>query len=117
MGFAEFLIVAIVALLVLGPERMPHAVRNVYRWSNQLRQSFGQLKSDFERELNASELQRDLHNNEIMKQLNEGGTSLGGELDEIRKSMKDLPYDIDGPAEPSSDAHNKQDTEDSTSKP
>ena len=92
MGFAELLLIAVIALLVLGPERMPEAVRSTSRFLRQLRTGFNNLKNEFEREINADEIRRDLHNESIMQQLNNG--DLKEDLDGIREELTNLEYDI-----------------------
>ncbi len=44
IGFAELLIIGVVALLVIGPERLPEAVRTASAWINRLRRSFNEIK-------------------------------------------------------------------------
>ena len=40
IGFAELIIIGIVALLVIGPERLPGAVRTASLWINRIRRGF-----------------------------------------------------------------------------
>ena len=60
IGFTELIIVAIVGLLVIGPERLPDAIRTGSQWLNQLKRGFNRLKADVERELGTEELQTQL---------------------------------------------------------
>jgi sec-independent protein translocase protein TatB len=60
MGFGELLLVGVVALLVLGPERLPGAARTAGRWMGRARATVSRLNSDLERELRAEELRRSL---------------------------------------------------------
>lgn len=69
IGFAELLLIAIVGLLVLGPDRLPGAVRNVSLWVGRLRRSFNALRTEIEREVGADEIRQQLHNESIMKSL------------------------------------------------
>ena len=94
IGFAELLLIAIVALLVLGPERMPEAVRSTSQALRKLRNSFNQLKTEFEREIGSDELKRDLHNESILKQLEKAKQEAQSNLDDMRSSLTDLEYDI-----------------------
>ena len=52
IGFLELVIIAIVGLLVMGPERLPGAIRTGGLWLARLKASFQNIKSDFEREIN-----------------------------------------------------------------
>ena len=51
IGFAELLLVGVVGLLVVGPERLPGAVRTVLAWVNRFRRSFDQIRTEVRREL------------------------------------------------------------------
>lgn len=60
MGFGELLLVGVVALLVLGPERLPGAARTAGRWVGRARATVSRLGADLERELRGEELRRSL---------------------------------------------------------
>ncbi|WP_144392959.1 Sec-independent protein translocase protein TatB [Pleionea sediminis] len=60
IGFLELTFVAIIALIVLGPERLPVAARTVGRWIGKARRTFNSVKSEIDRELQLDELKRQL---------------------------------------------------------
>ncbi|KIQ96622.1 Sec-independent protein translocase protein TatB [Lysobacter sp. A03] len=60
IGFSELFIVAIVALMVLGPERLPRAARFTGLWVRRARAQWYSVKSELERELADDELKRSL---------------------------------------------------------
>src|SRR5690554_7731326 len=60
IGFIELLICGIIALLVLGPERLPGAARAAGRWIGGARRMVGQFTSELDRELKAEELRKEL---------------------------------------------------------
>jgi sec-independent protein translocase protein TatB len=66
VGFTELLLVALVALVVLGPERLPGAARTAGLWIGRLKRSFAAIKSEVEREIGADEIRRQLHNENIL---------------------------------------------------
>jgi sec-independent protein translocase protein TatB len=66
IGFSELLLVALVALLVFGPERLPGAVRTGSLWLGRLKRSVQSIKQEVEREIGADEIRRQLHNEEIL---------------------------------------------------
>jgi sec-independent protein translocase protein TatB len=106
MGFAELLLIGVVGLLVLGPERLPVAVRTVSMWLRQLRRSFNSIKSEIEREINAEELKQQIHNDTLMESFREAGDDLKESLDQIEGELPDTPYDVSdilNPPEPESD--------------
>ncbi|CAE6889411.1 Sec-independent protein translocase protein TatB [Ectopseudomonas oleovorans] len=99
IGFTELLLVGLVALVVLGPERLPGAVRTAGLWIGRIKRSFNSIKAEVEREIGADEIRRQLHNERIL---------------ELEREMKAMKQDILGTgigqpateqrAEPSSDA-------------
>ena len=76
IGFLELVLVSIVGLLVLGPERLPVAARTVGLYVGKLRRSFNNVRAEIERELRADEIRQDLHNQSVMKQLQEAERDL-----------------------------------------
>ncbi len=69
IGFAELLLIAVVGLLVIGPEQLPGTIRTVSLWLGRLRRSFSEIKADIEREIGADDIKRQLHNETILKEL------------------------------------------------
>ncbi|TWC41452.1 sec-independent protein translocase protein TatB [Pseudomonas sp. SJZ079] len=67
IGFTELLLVALVALVVLGPERLPGAVRTAGLWIGRIKRSFNSIKAEVEREIGADEIRRQLHNEHILE--------------------------------------------------
>ena len=62
IGFAELLVISAVALFVVGPDRLPSAIRSISLWLGRVRRGFEEIKSDVSREL---------HNEEVMRALKE----------------------------------------------
>lgn len=60
VGMGEIGLIAIVALLVLGPERLPGAARTAGALLRKARQSWQSVRSEIERELAAEELKRNI---------------------------------------------------------
>ena len=59
-SFGEMLVVAVVALVVLGPERLPKAARFAGLWVRKARAQWYSVKSELEQELASEELKRSL---------------------------------------------------------
>jgi sec-independent protein translocase protein TatB len=60
IGFSEVFVIAIVALIVLGPERLPKAARFAGLWVRRARAQWYSVKSELERELADEDLKRSL---------------------------------------------------------
>lgn len=58
VGFWEIAIIAVIALIVLGPERLPRAARTVGLWVGKARRTLAEVKRDIDRELDATELKQ-----------------------------------------------------------
>jgi len=58
LGFAELLVVFVVALVVLGPQRMPALVSKVGRWVGKARSMARQFREQLENEVNLDELNK-----------------------------------------------------------
>lgn len=69
IGFSELIVCAIVALIVIGPERMPEAVRTVGLWIGRFKRSLRETRSEIERQIGVDDIRRQLHNEDIMRSL------------------------------------------------
>lgn len=86
IGFSEIFVIAIVALLVLGPERLPKAARFAGLWVRRARAQWHSVKSELENELAAEELKRSLR--ETQESLREAQQGFTEGLDEARNRIK-----------------------------
>lgn len=57
ISFMEMLIVALAALVVIGPERLPKVARQAGQWVTRMRRYVEDVKSDFSRQIELAELQ------------------------------------------------------------
>lgn len=69
IGFTELLLVAVVTLLVFGPEKLPETLRTLGLWLGRLRRSFVAVKSEIEKEIGMDDVRRQLHNEAIMDEM------------------------------------------------
>lgn len=69
IGFPELALASLVALLVLGPERLPSALRTLGLWLGRIRRGFNAVKTEFEREIGMDDVRRQLHNEQIMEEV------------------------------------------------
>lgn len=75
IGFTELLLVGTVALLVLGPERLPKAASTAGRWLGQFKRGLNGIKLQVERELDAEQLRKELDHQplrQLEQELREG---------------------------------------------
>ena len=64
VGFSELILLAIVALVVLGPETLPHAARMAGAWLGRIKRTMTNIQMEIEKEVSAQEM-RDRINQEI----------------------------------------------------
>ena len=96
MALTELLLVSLVALLVIGPERLPETIRTIMLWIGRIRRTFTSIKTEIEQEIRADEIRRQLHNEAIMQEINESKNHITDALreadqsvDEFKQSMGD----------------------------
>ena len=92
IGFPEFFLAAVVALLVLGPERLPSALRTLGLWIGRLRRSYFNVKTEIEREIGMDDVRRQLHNEQVMadvKRVEREVQAMGREVAETSESALD----------------------------
>lgn len=79
IGFAELIVIGVIALLVIGPERLPETVRTASLWLNRIRRGFNDIKR---------EVQQELHNDSVMQELRKTGDELKQDAAAIQQDLK-----------------------------
>jgi sec-independent protein translocase protein TatB len=93
ISFTEMLIVAIAALVVIGPERLPRVARQAGNWVTKMRRYVDDVKSDFNRQIELSEL-RDLKKNvEDAARSIEG--DVGGAVADVKSSFDSVQSSLE----------------------
>jgi sec-independent protein translocase protein TatB len=67
IGFFELLLISIIGLVVLGPERLPLAIRTIRDWISGIKRFSNSIKTELTEELNIQDLDTDL---KISEELN-----------------------------------------------
>ena len=109
IGFTELLVIAVVALVVLGPERLPKAARFAGLWVRRARAQWHSVRDELERELAADELKRGLdaarqalHDTE--QSIRAGGEAVKQEFEQARDEIGDALSVKDGENTPPAEA-------------
>ena len=63
------LLILVVSLLVLGPEKLPEAARSLAKFLAKWRHAFNRIKTDIETEIGMEDIRRELHNEEVMREI------------------------------------------------
>ncbi len=113
ISFPELIILAVVALLVLGPERLPRAAQFAGLWVRRARAHWHAVKTDFERELADDELRKSLE--ATRSALKEAQASLNESIDEVDAVARSASASSDAKSEvnkdeaaPASDKHDER---------
>lgn len=85
IGFPELLLISIVALLVIGPDKLPETIRTITLWIGRFRRSFSKIKQEIENEIGADEIKAQLYNESIMQ-----------DIEKSRKTLEDVKDNVAG---------------------
>lgn len=103
IGFSELLVIAVVALVVLGPERLPKAARFAGLWVRRARNQWDSVKQELERELQAEEIKRQMQDvrqgmQDTENQLRASGEAIRREAQEAQQQGDTLAQEVRAPA-------------------
>ena len=87
IGFPELVVVSVVALLVIGPEKLPEAIRTMSLWVGRIQRSFASIRREIESEIGADEIRQQLHNENIIKELEETKNTLQQAGQDVRTTI------------------------------
>jgi sec-independent protein translocase protein TatB len=68
-GSMELMLIVLVTLLVIGPERLPEVLRTLGLWFGRLSRSFTAIKVEVEQEIGMDDVRRQLHNESVMAEM------------------------------------------------
>ena len=94
IGFWELVVIGVVALVVLGPERLPVAIRTASHWIRLIRSTANSVKAELEQELKLQDLHNDLKKAEQLQMSN-----LSPELQESIEQLKTAAQSVTRPYE------------------
>jgi sec-independent protein translocase protein TatB len=97
IGFSEMVVLAVVALVVLGPERLPKVSRTAGQWMGKMRRYVDDVKSDINRQMELTELRN------LKSQLTDAAkdieTSISSTVSEVQTSFDDVQKSLEGSAD------------------
>ena len=93
IGFWELVLISVVALVVLGPERLPVAIRSVSKFVRTAKTMANSVKDELSQELKIQELQDNLRKAEKMG-MKDLSPELQSSIEELKKAAQDVqrPY-------------------------
>lgn len=92
IGFMELLLIGVLGLVVLGPERLPVAVRSITGWIRAMKRMANSVKDELEQELKIEQLHSDLKKAE-----SQGLKNLSPELQDSIDQLKEAAQSVNRP--------------------
>ena len=86
IAFSELLLIAVISLLVMGPNRIPEAVRSLSLWAGRISQAISSAKRELEKEVGMEEIREKLHNEEVLRNINHSKEQITQELKKMQVS-------------------------------
>lgn len=113
IGFLEILVVFVLGLVVIGPERLPSTIKTCAIWFSRLKRSVQEARTEFEQQIGADEIRREIHNQQILDSMK----NLGDARTAFEKKVSDLKDDIESAVgKIDADPTDTTDTSDTTAK-
>jgi sec-independent protein translocase protein TatB len=81
IGFLELLVIALITLVVMGPERLPETIRTISLWIGRIKQQLAKTRQDIENEVGMDDIRHQLHNEQVLKDLGESKAQLEQSLE------------------------------------
>lgn len=87
IGFSELVLLAVVALVVLGPEKLPHAARMAGAWLGRLRRTVIGIQAEIEKEVAAQEMRERIQKE--IERLKASGNLVDTELRGVENTIRE----------------------------
>ena len=91
IGFTELLLISIIAILFLGPDKLPQALVEMAKFIKGVKKTIGDAKSSLEEEMKIADLKEEAMN--YKKQLNDATSELKGFKNISLDDFDDVSYD------------------------
>ncbi|RJX68834.1 Sec-independent protein translocase subunit TatB [Vibrio sinensis] len=108
IGFWELVLISVVGLVVLGPERLPHAIRSVSRFVSSAKSMANSVKDEISHELKVQELQENLRKAEKMG-MEDLSPELKSSVEELKQAAREVqrPYASNKPEQTAQDVESE----------
>ena len=97
IGFSEILVIMIVALVVIGPERLPKVARSMGQWWGRIQRYLNKIKQDVNSSIELEELRETQR--KFQAEADEMERSLSSAGSEINHSLSMLEKELENPAQ------------------
>lgn len=86
IGFSEIFLFGVIALIVLGPEKLPQAARTAGQWYAKLRRTVSTIQSEIEAELDLAETRQQMQDE--LASIRKTRADMANEMAQMRGSLK-----------------------------
>jgi len=94
IGFSELVVIAVITLVVVGPERLPETVRSISLWIGRIKQMFSIAQKDLENEVGMDDIRRQLYNEKIMRDISDSKADIDSVIADAKVDVNSiLPSD------------------------
>ncbi len=92
MGFTEILFVAVIAIIFLGPDKLPEAMVQIAKFFNSFKKTVSEAKSTFEQEIHINELKEEAlsYKRTLDNDISGFKNSLSNPIDDLNEALSDL---------------------------
>ena len=107
IGFSELVVLGVIGVVVIGPQRLPEVVRTAVITVRKIRRAFSDVRADIERELDLDDMRKILHEADMKAHINQ----LNQDIMDLDKGARDLGEDIKTDLEHAYDGYTPEDGE------
>ena len=107
IGFSELVVLGVIGIVVIGPQRLPEVVRTAVITVRKIRRAFSDVRADIERELDLDDMRKILHEADMKAHINQ----LNQDIMDLDKGARALGDDIKTDLEHAYDGYTPEDGE------
>lgn len=107
IGFSELVVLGVIGVVVIGPQRLPEVVRTAVITVRKIRRAFSDVRADIERELDLDDMRKILHEADMKAHINQLNQDIMG----LDKGARALGDDIKTDLEHAYDGYTPEDGE------
>ena len=107
IGFSELVVLGVIGVVVIGPQRLPEVVRTAVITVRKIRRAFSDVRADIERELDLDDMRKILHEADMKAHINQ----LNQDIMDLDKGARALGDDIKTDLEHAYDGYTPEDGE------
>lgn len=108
IGFLELLVVFVLGLVVIGPERLPSTIKTCAIWFSRFKRSIQEARAEFEQQIGADDIRREIHNERVMESMRkfeEQRAALEDKVNDFKNEMEAAATTEESAQQPETHSH------------